>query len=459
MVARASLMTSGMPMARNPLPQTATGGSVASASSIERTRAACPTSCCGLARFQRTTRVRAGAPLTPKRRTQVACARSTSSLSLLRERRLVERAAEEPAQYRVAGRRTAGPLAAQPAGREQGIAAGFRRRHVAAAAHRPGNLRVGVDGEDAGAGHVPDGGGLIGGLGRQRREASRPRRARAPPAAGRRPPGSRPERCARARCAPPDRSRSAAVPRRTVPAGSAAVRASTSVAIPRGKLRNAPPSVARCACRRRASSTLRPWRSTALNCGRTASADRRSRSPAWMPPSRGCAIRSAASAPNRRRKKAPALSSSSDRRRGTSGSSATRSLPSGDRIVDRRNGPGRVAMPKAPPSGSGCKRVATENRRASRRLHGDQLCIDAQFTAERDAAGLGHQERVGAGVQDERPGDLGADDAARVRLGFEDQAGDALTMAFPRGGEPGDAAAENQDAGERLAHRLREAVD
>ena len=87
-------------------------------------------------------------------------------------------------------------------------------------------------------------------------------------------------------------------------------------------------------------------------------------------------------------------------------------------------------------------------------LVGDQAIAEPELLAERDAFRLLREQRVGAGVDREAVDLLAQDDAAGPRRALEDRERHAALVQLVAGGQPGDAAADDDDIDDITAHRF-----
>ena len=82
-----------------------------------------------------------------------------------------------------------------------------------------------------------------------------------------------------------------------------------------------------------------------------------------------------------------------------------------------------------------------------------QPLAEAELAAESDPLGLLRQHRVGSALEQEAVPDLGTDHPAESLARLEQEVGHFLLVEGERGGQPGDAAANDGDC--RLDHGIR----
>ena len=81
----------------------------------------------------------------------------------------------------------------------------------------------------------------------------------------------------------------------------------------------------------------------------------------------------------------------------------------------------------------------------ARRQRRDETVGDSQLAAERDRRRLLHEQRVRTAVDHPAVEPFGGDDAAGARRRFEDPNAQPALLQLVRGGQPGDAAADDGD--------------
>ena len=203
---------------------------------------------------------------------------------------------------------------------------------------------------------------------------------------------------------------------RTAAPGSARVSAAGSWPMPPRRPRKAPSPSGAPARAASAASTLPPAASASASGGKSARSDRRSTSPAWMPPSSGWAIRRVNASPKRRVVKAPTDSSSTPA--GGAGASKSRATRARSSSGEHRQAVGRRARQRQaePRVGrEGVQPAVGQDERGARRLGRDDLVGQSELAAQRERGRLLHQHRVRAALDQHAVDVLGADDAAEAR--------------------------------------------
>ncbi len=137
-------MQSGMPTPRNPAAEMNKPGWPASRASMRCITSAWPTSCCGLDRFHRYTRVSVGSPRMPRIFVRSPSAAFDQLGIGLRQHVGIACAAEKGAQQRLSFGRALRPLRRDPGAGRDADAFGARHDEAGAVADRAGRRRAGT---------------------------------------------------------------------------------------------------------------------------------------------------------------------------------------------------------------------------------------------------------------------------------------------------------------------------